>query len=85
MKLLSFEHAGRESWGAVIGNLVADFGRAFPQYPTLQFYLAAGRVGQASADAATIAADIPLAAILAGDHAAREDRLRDPQLPRPPP
>ena len=63
MKLLSFEHAGRESWGAVVGPLVADFGRAFPQYPTLQSYLAAGRVGQASADAATIAADIPLAAI----------------------
>ena len=63
MKLLSFEHAGRASWGAVIGDRIADFGRAFPQYPTLQSYLAAGRVGQAHADAATVPADVPLAAI----------------------
>ena len=63
MKLLSFEHAGRASWGAVIGDRIADFGRAFPQYPTLQSYLAAGRVGQAQADAATVPADVPLAAI----------------------
>ena len=63
MKLLSFEHAGRASWGAVIGDRIADFGRAFPQYPTLQSYLAAGRVGQVQADAATVPADVPLAAI----------------------
>ena len=63
MKLLSFEHAGRASWGVVIGDRIADFGRAFPQYPTLQSYLAAGRVGQAQADAATVPADVPLAAI----------------------
>jgi 2-keto-4-pentenoate hydratase/2-oxohepta-3-ene-1,7-dioic acid hydratase in catechol pathway len=63
MKLLSFEHAGRPSWGAVIGDRIADFGRAFPQYPTLQSYLAAGRVKQARADAASIDADIELAAV----------------------
>jgi len=63
MKLLSFEHAGHASWGAVVGDRIADFGRAFPQYPTLQSYLAAGRLDQARADAATIAPDIALAEI----------------------
>ena len=63
MKLLSFEHAGRTSWGAVIGDQVADFGRAFPQYPTLQSYLEAGRLAQVQADAATVPADVPLQAI----------------------
>lgn len=63
MKLLSFEYAGRASWGAVIGDQVADLGRAFPQYPTLQSYLAAGRLGQVKADAATVPADIALSAI----------------------
>lgn len=63
MKLLSFEHAGRASWGAVVGDHVADFGRAFPQYPTLQAYLAAGRLGQVQADAATLRAGLPLAAV----------------------
>lgn len=63
MKLLSFEHAGRASWGAVVDEHVADLGRAFPQYPTLQAYIAAGRTGQAAADAKTVAADLPLAEI----------------------
>jgi len=35
MKLLSFSIDGRESWGAVVGDSVADLGRALPQYPTL--------------------------------------------------
>ena len=35
MKLLSFSVDGRESWGAVAGDQVADLGRALPQYPTL--------------------------------------------------
>lgn len=63
MKLLSFELAGRASWGAVIGDKVADLGRAFPQYPTLQSYLAAGRLGQVQSDASTVEADIPLSSI----------------------
>lgn len=64
MKLLSFNYQGRNSWGAVIGDAVADLGRAYPQYPTLQAYIAAGRVPQASADAASVVADIPLADIV---------------------
>ena len=63
MKLLSFEHACRASWCAVVDQHVADLGRAFPQYPTLQAYIAAGRTGQAAADAKTVAADLPLAEI----------------------
>lgn len=63
MKLLSFEYAGRTSWGAVIGDKVCDLGRALPQYPTLQKYIAADRLGQIQADAAGVIADIPLASI----------------------
>jgi len=63
MKLLSFNYQGRDSWGAVVGDAVADLGRAYPQYPTLQAYIAAGRVPQAAVDAAGVSADIPLAAI----------------------
>ena len=60
MKLLSFEHGGRASWGAVQGDRVADMGRAYPQYPTLQAYIAAGRLGAAAQDAASVPADIAL-------------------------
>ena len=63
MKLLSFEYQGQASWGAVVGEHVADLGRAYPQYPTLQAYIAAGRTPQAAADAASVPANIPLAAI----------------------
>jgi 2-keto-4-pentenoate hydratase/2-oxohepta-3-ene-1,7-dioic acid hydratase in catechol pathway len=63
MKLLSFEHQGRASWGAVVGEHVADLGRAYPQYPTLQAYIAAGRTPNAAADAASVPADLPLASI----------------------
>lgn len=63
MKLLSFEHAGRTSWGALIGDQVADLGRALPQYPTLQAYIAAGRTPQAARDAEAAGVHIPLAEV----------------------
>jgi len=63
MKLLSFEHQGRASWGAVLGQNVADLGRAYPQYPTLQAYIAAGRLAAAAQDAASAPQVIPLTAI----------------------
>lgn len=63
MKLLSFQYQGVASWGAVIGDHVADLGRAHPQFPTLQSYLTAGRLPQLSQDVAWVKADIPLAAI----------------------
>lgn len=63
MKLLSFEHGGRASWGAVIGDRVADLGRAYPQYPTLQAYIAAGRLAALPQDSERVEAVIPLASI----------------------
>ncbi len=63
MKLLSFEYQGKASWGAVVGDHVADMGTAYPQYPTLQAYIASGRTPQAQTDAASVAATMPLAAI----------------------
>ncbi|MBR0706237.1 fumarylacetoacetate hydrolase family protein [Bradyrhizobium liaoningense] len=35
MRLLSFAVGGRESWGAVVGDDVADIGRTLPNYLTL--------------------------------------------------
>jgi 2-keto-4-pentenoate hydratase/2-oxohepta-3-ene-1,7-dioic acid hydratase in catechol pathway len=63
MKLLSFAYQGRESWGAVIGDRVADLGAAYPQYATLLAYIAADRTLHAAADAASVPASIPLAEI----------------------
>ena len=34
MKLLSLAMEGRENWGAVVGDHVADLGRALPHYPS---------------------------------------------------
>ncbi|SEB20520.1 fumarylacetoacetate hydrolase family protein [Variovorax sp. YR216] len=48
MKLLSFVHQGRETWGAVVGDSVVDLGRAFPQYATLADYIAADGHKQAA-------------------------------------
>ncbi|MBO9649495.1 MAG: fumarylacetoacetate hydrolase family protein [Variovorax sp.] len=42
MKLLSFKHQGRETWGAVVGDGVVDLGKAYPQHTTLQDYIASG-------------------------------------------
>jgi len=39
MKLLSFSIGGREGWGAVTGNHVADLGSTLPQYPTLADFI----------------------------------------------
>ncbi|UUX94769.1 fumarylacetoacetate hydrolase family protein [Aquabacterium sp. J223] len=63
MKLLSFHHAGRDSWGAVVGDRIADLGWALPQHPTLQSYLAAGRLAQLRADVQATPADLALAAV----------------------
>ena len=62
-KLLSFKVQGRESWGVVVGDDVADLGQAFPQYPTLQSYIAADRLARAEADAAEAPVRIKLADI----------------------
>jgi 2-keto-4-pentenoate hydratase/2-oxohepta-3-ene-1,7-dioic acid hydratase in catechol pathway len=40
MKLLSFSHQNRESWGAVMGEAIVDLGKALPKIPTLTDFLA---------------------------------------------
>jgi 2-keto-4-pentenoate hydratase/2-oxohepta-3-ene-1,7-dioic acid hydratase in catechol pathway len=40
MKLLSFSHANRESWGAVVGDGVVDLGAVLPACPTLADFIA---------------------------------------------
>jgi len=51
MRLLSYLHNGKESYGAALGENVVNLSRAFPQYPTLADYLGAGRWQQAAQDA----------------------------------
>ena len=64
MKLLSFIHQGRETWGALVGtDAIVDLGKALPQYPTLTDYIASGAYLKASADVANKAADVKLADI----------------------
>jgi 2-keto-4-pentenoate hydratase/2-oxohepta-3-ene-1,7-dioic acid hydratase in catechol pathway len=64
MKLLSFIHQGRETWGALVGpDAIVDLGKAMPQYPTLTDYIASGAYVQASTDVANKAADVRLADI----------------------
>ena len=64
MKLLSFIHQGRETWGALVGtDAIVDLGKALPQYPTLTDYIASGAYLKASADVANKPADVKLADI----------------------
>ena len=42
MKLLSFIHQGRETWGAVVGDAVVDLGAMRSGQPTLADYIASG-------------------------------------------
>ncbi len=64
MKLLSFIHQGRETWGALVGtDAIVDLGKALPQYPTLTDYIASGAYLKASADVANKAPDVKLADI----------------------
>jgi 2-keto-4-pentenoate hydratase/2-oxohepta-3-ene-1,7-dioic acid hydratase in catechol pathway len=40
MRLLSFQHKGRDSWGAVVGDGIVDLGKALPRYKTLADFIA---------------------------------------------
>jgi len=42
MKLLSFLHQGRETWGAVVGDGVVELAQSRPHQPTLLDYIASG-------------------------------------------
>lgn len=64
MKLLSFIHQGRETWGAMVGaDAIVDLGKALPQYATLTDYIASGAYLNAQQDVAGKNADVKLADI----------------------
>jgi 2-keto-4-pentenoate hydratase/2-oxohepta-3-ene-1,7-dioic acid hydratase in catechol pathway len=63
MKLLSFSIGGRESWGAVAGDQVADLGRTLPQYPTLADFIGSADFARRDALAASTKPDVKLADI----------------------
>jgi len=64
MKLLSFIHQGRETWGALVGaDAIVDLGKALPQYATLTDYIASGAYLNAQQDVANKTADVKLADI----------------------
>lgn len=73
MKLLSFIHQGRETWGAVIEpNGVVDLGRLMPQHAGLVEYIASGDYLQARQHTAGRSADCSL-----------DDITYLPVIPRP--
>jgi 2-keto-4-pentenoate hydratase/2-oxohepta-3-ene-1,7-dioic acid hydratase in catechol pathway len=64
MKLLSFIHQGRETWGAVVGaDGVVDLGRTMPQFPTLANYIGSGAYLQAASHVQGRVPDTSLAQI----------------------
>jgi 2-keto-4-pentenoate hydratase/2-oxohepta-3-ene-1,7-dioic acid hydratase in catechol pathway len=63
MKLLSFSVAGRESWGAVVGDAVVDLGKALPQYPTLTDFIASPDFAKRDQIVAAHKPDLKLAGI----------------------
>lgn len=64
MKLLSFIHQGRETWGALTGpDAIVDLGKALPQYATLTDYIASGAYLNAKQDVSNKTADVKLADI----------------------
>ncbi len=72
MKLISFEHTGRTSWGAVVGDAsprgqgfaptagVVDLGRRLPQHTTLRAFLEAADMEAARRIASSSEADFAL-------------------------
>ena len=75
MRLISFEHAGRASWGAVVGDAsargtgfaptagVVDLGRRMPEHATLRAYLETGDARAAQQAAREGNADIALSEV----------------------
>lgn len=64
MKLISFSHDGRNSWGVVKGDGVVDMGRRLDgRCPTLRAALAADALGRVADAAAGAEADLPLDAV----------------------
>lgn len=63
MRWLSFEHAGKASYGIVKGDGVVDVGAREPGLPDLRAAIASGRLAALASAATGRAADVPLAAI----------------------
>jgi 2-keto-4-pentenoate hydratase/2-oxohepta-3-ene-1,7-dioic acid hydratase in catechol pathway len=63
MKLLSYIHEGKESWGAVVDGGVVDLGALMPRHAGLTDYIASGDYLQAADHLAGRKADVELSAI----------------------
>jgi len=63
MKLASYRHGGRTSYGAVIGESIVDLGRRLPQFPSLLAVLRAGALGAATAVAEGAEPDLALGVV----------------------
>ena len=63
MKLLSFSHAGRDSWGVVLGDAVVDLGKALPKYPTLMDFIGSADFAKRDEIAAAHKPDLKLSDI----------------------
>ena len=64
MKLASWSHRGRDTWGAVVGpddSALVDLGARMPGVASIDALLAADALGTASALAARTAPDLALA------------------------
>ena len=60
MKLLSFMNAGKEAWGAVVGDKVVDLSKKFPEYASLADYIGSGAYLKASEHVQGMTGDLPL-------------------------
>jgi len=64
MKLISFATAGRSSYGAVLGDGIADFGlRLGDRYPTLRAAIAGGALDDAAAEVSGASPDVALSQV----------------------
>jgi 2-keto-4-pentenoate hydratase/2-oxohepta-3-ene-1,7-dioic acid hydratase in catechol pathway len=63
MKLLSFIHEGRDTYGAVVGDGVIDLGRLMPEHPGLVDYIASGAYLKAAEHVAGRKPDLPLSGV----------------------
>jgi 2-keto-4-pentenoate hydratase/2-oxohepta-3-ene-1,7-dioic acid hydratase in catechol pathway len=61
MKLASYRHGGRTSYGAVTGDGIVDLARRLPPYPTLLAALRAGALDAVRAAAEGATPEVPLA------------------------
>jgi len=63
MKFLSYQHAGRKTFGAVIGSGVVDLGKRHSELPDLREAIRADTLGDLALEAGDTATDVDLAEI----------------------